>query len=85
MTPKEICVCSLGKKIKGTTQMKGADILGKEIHCTRRLQIQFLTVPLGMVARVCGGVQSCLQAPFAMSGFWFSWSLGWPLAQVCTA
>lgn len=70
---------------KGTTQTERADILGKEIRCTRRLQIQFLTAPLGMMARLCGGVQGCLQAPFAMSGLWCSCSQGWLFTQVYTA
>lgn len=73
----------LGKK--GTVQIERADILGKEIHCTRRLQIQFLTAPLGTMVRLCGGAQSWLKVLFATSGFWFSCSPGWPLAQVCTA
>lgn len=65
---------------KGTTQTKRADILGKEIHCTRRFQIQFLTAPLGMMVRLCRGLKSWLQAPFAASGFWFSRSPGLALS-----
>lgn len=84
MTPKEICVCSFGEK-KALRKLKRVDILSKETHCTVRVWIQFWTVTLGTTVRLFGGLQNHLRDPFSVSGFWFIWSQGWPLTQVCTA